>query len=125
MLIISANVNYFSKCHFISGPRPSSPINVSAVSSEGMILIKWQPPFNTSVKILSYHIEYNTGDDWVHAGSTRATEDTSFQFSSLTPGTTYSFRVISHGLLANSVPSAVVSFSVPEGNQPLIARFNA
>ena len=72
---------------------------------------------SSSVKILLYHIDYRTDEsDWAQAGTTKAMEDTSFLFKPTQQGVTYTFRVVSHGLLSKSIQSEHVSVAIPAGN---------
>ena len=101
---------------YVLGPRPSPPINVSVSAGDGGIRIKWRAPLNTTVPIFWYSVEYSVVDnEWEQAGATDGV-DTSFLFTLGHPGATYRFRVYANALLAYSVPSAVVSYTVPEGD---------
>ena len=72
---------------------------------------------SSSVKILLYHIDYRTDEsDWAQAGTTKAMEDTSFLFKPTQQGVTYTFRVVSHGLLSKSIQSEHMSVTLPAGN---------
>ena len=76
------------------------------------------------MKIFSYNIEYSTDNEWNHAGTSNKAADTHFLFTSAQPGVTYSFRVYANGLLAYSVPSAIVSYTVPEGKGGKFINFS-
>ncbi|XP_052253632.1 protein turtle-like isoform X2 [Dreissena polymorpha] len=95
------------------GERPTSPANVTVVHDKDGLIVTWNQPAKTPVTIFQYSVEYNSGGGWTRSDLIKA-PGTKFVLSPIEPGLTYSFRVLSHGLLAYSIPSDVVSIQVPK-----------
>jgi len=67
---------------------PSAPQNFKAFSGDSKAVLTWAPPVNTGGTITGYQVSSDNGSTWVPAAS-----HSSHIFSSLTNGTTYSFKV--------------------------------
>jgi hypothetical protein len=48
----------------VSGPRPDSPRNTTAIYENGGIRISWLPATNSTPKIFYYVIEKTTSNNW-------------------------------------------------------------
>jgi hypothetical protein len=106
----AAGSSIFSQAQFTTGPVgscvPPGGLNTLGVSSN-LANVAWSPVSGA----LGYTVEYKSGlsGSWIIAGSTTITTITLF---SLTPGTTYDWRVsTSCGLYEGSNPSSIAQFT--------------
>lgn len=99
---------------FFPGERPSPPSNVTVTYEKNSIVVKWDHPSQSPVKIFYYIVEYNAGVQWTKSENIKP-PDSRFVLSAPEEGATYSFRVVSNGILAYSIPSEVKTVQVPKG----------
>ena len=90
---------------------PSAPTSLSTSPSNSSVVLTWVAPGSTGgSSITDYKIEYSpdSGTTWntfTHAASTATTQTV----TSLTPGTTYTFRVSAINAVGTSSPSATAT----------------
>ncbi|XP_052803982.1 uncharacterized protein LOC128234061 isoform X2 [Mya arenaria] len=104
---------YFPPIVSSTGDKPSKPVNVSVTLEQNSIVVTWDQPAISPVTIFYFIVEYNHGVQWTKSGPIKA-PDMKFVLSPVEEGVTYSFRVVSYGILAFSIPSEVKNIQVPK-----------
>ncbi|XP_018406943.1 PREDICTED: protein turtle-like isoform X3 [Cyphomyrmex costatus] len=96
-----------------SGPKPSSPRNLTVTEISNGFLITWQPPSEKTHLIQYYTIKYKTDGPWktLNKGQIRP-EETSYLVKNLVGGRTYYFQVFANSA-TNYGASDQVKFPVP------------
>lgn len=96
---------------------PSAPQSFTATPGDSQAVLSWDAPAsNGNAEILRYEVSSNNGASWVTAAG-----DTSYTFSGLTNGTSYTFKVravnsVGSGIEASAMATPTVG-SIPTNAQ--------
>jgi len=109
----------------ILGMVATEPLNFTANAGNGHVYLSWATPTNVGCSITRYEVSSDNGANWVTASNS-----TSYTFTGLTNGTSYTFKVRAVNIAgegaeatttATPMPKYTVTFSVLGSNGTLSA----
>lgn len=97
---------------------PSAPQSFTATPGDGQVVLSWDAPAsNGNAEILRYEVSSNNGASWVTAAV-----DTSYTFTGLTNGTSYTFKVRAVNSAGNGIEASAITTPTAGGTPPTNAQ---